>query len=340
MDFTYGTIFLLGGIVLAILAVAVNMKKKTRQATGWIGGILLVFGAIGLLFPGTIAFLDYDVGSSGPTLAVSPVSGGSQPVQLGVCPPGSVEDVTVTLAAQNKYTAAASGGTHRYRVNGAPATTVSDAGTFTASAGAEIEVLWYNASTSGGYFSDTSVHRLDCGAGAPTLSRELVSNGTVTIQVFNEEGNLINGAAENETLAAGDVVTLEAKLKGQFQNGMPYGGILIAEYNTSEIDDVIIDFGGSKVSTPDLFTVSATVSGTKTYSIPAILSNQILDGTITIDADDTQNPGQVEDIDLYLYKNNYFINYDTGGSFDGPAVEDEDDAATMSGREVFVLAID
>lgn len=256
----------------------------------------------------------------------------------GIC---AVEDTTVTLSAINKFTSVATGGTHRYRVNGAPALTVSDAGTFAASPGDSLEILWNNGSeTNTAYYSAVSKELIPC-AGTKTFSSEVVSNGTLTIEVFNEEGNLIVDASENETLGAGDVVTLSARMKGTFQTGHPYGGVIVAMYNNSAYDDVIVDFGGSKVSTPQFYTVTGTAYTTKSYSVPAILSTEIIPGTITIDVDDVDNPGgQDSAINLTFYSNDYFVNEDLGGAFEGPAVQDEDDAQTKEYTVVSNIAVD
>lgn len=326
------------------LMFAFSKKKRVMDKSKWVFALpLLAIAVVVLAQTGSLAGL----GINSFFAAGVPSDGGSngvptsQQLPSGFCP--GVEDTTVTLAAVNPYTGAATGGTHRYSINGAPALTVSDAGTFIASPGDKVQVLWYNASTTGGYFSDVTNEVVPC-AGTTTFSDDLYQNGTVSIQVFNEEGQLIDGTTNNETLAAGDVVTLDANIKGSFQKGMPYGGVLIAEYNTTEIDDVIADFGDGITPVPvssNLYSIAATDHGFKGYSVPAILSNQKLDGSITIDADDTTNPGSADDIDLTLYQNNYFINDNTGGSFDGPAIEDEDNTATQPTNSItFTLATD
>lgn len=322
----------IGAIALGARYLTSTKKKDMRKLLGGIAiAGLLIFGA-GALIPGTV--LTNPIGpiglekafaaAPGVTTSVTP-SEVSKTKVGGTCPPGSVEDVTVTLSAVDKYTTTATGGTHRYRINGGVAETVSDGGTFTASGGDTIEILWENGSAGSNYFSKVDQVTLPCDKGTVRLSTELVQNGTLTIEVFNEEGNLIDTSGENETIGAGDVVTLTAKLKGTFQRGFPYGGVLVVEYNATAYDDVIAEFGGSKTNVPDFYTVSNTANIAKAYTVPAILSNEILEGKITIDADDTHNPSDVDDITLKFYPSNYYINEDTGGSFDGPAVEDEDD---------------
>ena len=266
----------------------------------------------------------------------------SQATPSGIC---AVEDTTVTLSASDKYTTAATGGSHRYKINGGSALTVSDAGTLTASPGDKIKILFMNESSTS-YFSQVLDTVVPC-SGTKTFSPEggLVRNGTLTIEVFNEEGNLISDP-ENETLAAGDVVTLTAKLKGTYQRGFPYGGVMVVEFNGtgsgSEIDDVIVDFGGSEISVPAIYAITMSVNTrTKAYTIPAILSNQILEGSIVIDADDSNNPkGDLTDILLTFYPNDYLVNEDTGGSYDGPAIVDEDSVQTFAHASAFTLSYD
>lgn len=242
----------------------------------------------------------------------------------------AVEDTTVTLSAINKYTSLATGGTHRYRINGGPAKELSDAGTFTASPGDQISILWFNASTSGSYFSDIGTVTVPC-AGTKTFSKELVANGTASIQIYNEEGNVVDGATatQNETLANGDVVVLDMNIKAGFQVGFPHGGVLICEYNNSIIDDCIINLGGDEVNVPSIYD-TVTLHDAKAYSVPAFENTEKLIGTMTIDVDDTNDPAglPVSAMNVTFRPYNYYVNEDTGGSFDGPAVEDEDDSAT------------
>lgn len=262
-----------------------------------------------------------------------------------ICPPGnSVEDTTVTLASINKYTAIPTGGTHRYSLNGNPAATVSDAATFTASPGDNLKVLFGNE-TDGSYFGEIENYIIPC-KGTATLSKERYQNGTLTIEVYNEEGNLINAGATNESLASGDVVTLESKLKGQYQRGFPHGLVVVAEYNgtgtSAEMDDVIVDFGGSETNVPPMYVpVMGTTSKRKAYSIPSVTSNQILQGSVVIDVDDTVTPVfAMGNVTLTFFGKDYYINEDTAGSFDGPQASDEDDTATFGTAGSFVISLD
>ena len=180
-------------IIAAVLLVLGITKSGKNKATGktflWIGGI-------GLLVTLGLPFVGIDLlGGLGTTTpgAVTTTGTTPTPTLTTIC---AVEDTTVTLSAQNKYTSVSTGGTHRYRINGSPALTVADAGTLTASPGDNLEILWGNA-TDSTYYGQVETVTVPC-AGTKSFSTELVQNGTLTIEVFNEENNLIS-APENKT---------------------------------------------------------------------------------------------------------------------------------------------
>ncbi|MEK6881018.1 MAG: hypothetical protein AABY22_15475, partial [Nanoarchaeota archaeon] len=147
---------------------------------------------------------------------------------------------------------------------------------------------------------------------------------------------------ENETLASGDVVTLNAKLRGTFERGFTHGGLIIVEWNETALDNVIVDFGGKEVPVPTVYSTSAVYSGisqSKAYTFPAVLGNQIMDGKITIDADDTQNPGFSNDPNMTIYTYNYFVNDEKGGAYEIGA-EDEDDVLAYGHTGLVTLQLD
>lgn len=341
VEITWALLLILVGAIVSIIAIAKKMDKKNRQLMGWIGGIAAVVGILAMT--GIVPQLNglnqiIDFGAIGGTTAAvgSPTPG--SPLVGGKCV--GIEDTTVTLSATDMYTSVGSGGTHRYRINSGATNTVSDGGTFTASPGDTLEIVFENASASGTYFSVLATEVVPC-SGTEEFHVEVVPNGTITIDVFNEEGNLISEGTENETVAAAEVVTLPAKLKGTYQKGIPYGGVIVVEYNGSEFDDVIVNFGGSEVPTPEVHTLANVNYETKTYTVPAIMSNAIIEGSIVLDADDTNNPaGNLSDVVLDFRPNNYYFNEDTGASPEGPAVEDEDDTATYGHITSFTIHID
>lgn len=326
---------IVGVITLVIWATTSKRKKDKRKMLSWIWVI-----GLGAFLVGGFANVPFltDQIDLGDTFSAAP-SG----VNQGGLPEGTVcavEDTTVTLSSIDAYTAAATGGTHRYKVNGAPALTVSNAGTFTASPGDKLSILWLNGSEStANYFSEVSEYVIPC-AGTKTFSSELYQNGSFNIRIFNEEGNLLDSSGENETLGTGDVVNLDMDLQGQYQRAYHHGLIVVAEYDKNNYTDVQVQLGGMEVDVPNVFASTNTSWTAKAYTIPPLIGNDRVSGTLYIEVDSSANPTAIADILLTFYPQDYFVNDDTGGSFDGPAPEDEDDTATRSGTETFTVAID
>src|SRR3990167_3931556 len=143
-------------VVLVLFGIGALMRKHNEKVLGFnktgFGWVLLIAGAFVFLWQGS--FLTGIGLNPSSTLAVTGtipqiITSGS-----GACAPGQqVEDTTVTLSATDAFNTSASGGTHRYRINGGPATTVADAGTFTALPGDVLSVLWGNGATTSGYYS-------------------------------------------------------------------------------------------------------------------------------------------------------------------------------------------
>jgi len=344
MEATYTIIMFVVGILLGAIGLFKGWRTKdTKKIMTVITVLLLGLSSLAFLGVEFLAPLNQplaigEVPSEIPTIEPKPA------VDTGekLCP---VEDVTITLSAQDKYTAAAAGGTHRYRINGAPAKTVSDTGTFTASPGDVLKILWMNGSLTS-YFSKVDTFTVPC-VGTKTFYTEVVNNGSLTTNVWNEEGDLIDSSGTNETLDAGDVASLDFEIKGAYQKEFPYGLVLVLEYNKTTIDDVVIEDELAneleEVSIPQIYTTSYGVdSATKAYLLPPIISNAKFKGTITLDADDSNDPGTGTDGDIAFtyYPRNYFINEDKGGAFDGPAAEDEDNVATRTGAFTYTLQVD
>ena len=314
------------------------MRQFTFTSSGFLA-LVFVVGALGIAGTDFLTDPIQDlVGGGDETVLV--VTTTPQPTVIPGC---DVEDTTVTLSSKDQFTTAASSEIHRYTINGGAHKTLSDAGTFTASPGNSLQILYVNGSQGVSYFSAVATEVIPC-QGTVEYTANLVTNGTMTIEVFNEGGNLISSSI-NETFAAGDVTTLDAKLKGTFQTGLPYGGVIVAEWNKSSMDDVIVNFGGSETSVPNIAnTTYGSQSQKKAYTIPAFLSNEILVGSVVVDVDDKGGATvarllhpNANDILLTLYVNDYFVNEDTGGSFDGPAVEDEDDIQIRLHNTAFIL---
>jgi len=354
MEITATTQMWIGLVLACLFALGIYrtwVLGKTQKILGMTKGMtLLIAGALvigSLWFSGVGSYIDPSL--AGPTLAVSGTipsgvdritDGGVQPEIIG-CDLGT--KTTVTLSAQDKYTAAATGGTHRYRINGNPALTVSDAGTFTASPGDRISVLWANASAaSTDYFSAVSNHVIPC-TGAKTYSAQLVVNGTLSDVIKDHNDQVVDGSDNNWTLSAGDVKDATVKLSGTFRTEFPYGFVGVVEYNKTEFDDVRVmnvnEF--ERTSVPRSFSpAKGTDSSTKAYVIPALVSNADLTFKVNAKADASTNPATDGTIVMTLYPRNYFINSDTGGSFDGPSAEDEDGSVTRTGQATVTIEYD
>jgi len=122
----------------------------------------------------------------------------------------------------------------------------------------------------------------------------------VSFKVFNEEGNLIvdnadgvgSTTSENETLAAGDVVTLTWEMVGVFDSDF-LGGVIVGSWNKSLFDDVIPRLDGVdlvETAIPTLHNNRGSVFKERGWILPELLSTQKRIGSITLDVDDTNDP--------------------------------------------------
>lgn len=334
MEWTWALLLLIIGIV-GIVGSQGFVKKSGKKRKNWtffFGGIAIV-GLLGMSAVGVIPGLSGPI-NLGDTFAVT---GGdnSQGIDVDVTGCDLGTKTTVTLSAIDKYTSLATGGTHRYRINGAPAVDIADAGTFTASPEDQITVLWANESKTL-YYGEIGEYKVPC-AGAKTFYTELSQNGTLSSSLKDSDDIALEGSANNQTLSAGDVKTLSMKLSGTYQNDFPYGFVAVVEYNNTAIDDVILSTvdGVELQSDVVLQSYSATygaVSSKKAYAVSAINSNADLNLKVTIDADDSVNPSVgTADVIVTLYPKDYFINEKNGGEFEGPSGEDETNTLTRSG---------
>lgn len=266
------------------------MKFNKKSQVPGMGLFITLFAIVGVVF--AVFWVASLMGGKGSGLTVTPsVDGVTATDVLGKIT--LTEDTTVTFSAVDKFDSSIGiNGNHQYIVNGGAAKTVANLGTDTLSPGDSLMVLFGQGNNSGTVVYLNSLKTFTVpDKGTYNPKGELYRNGTLTSRIFNEEGNLVDDTNENETLAAGDVVTLNVELQGQYERGQfANGGCAIVEYNTTAYDDVIYDVGGSKIGTPDYYTVSATAMTTKTYTIPAFTSNAKLTGSLMVDVDDVVDP--------------------------------------------------
>lgn len=310
--------------VMTILGVVLLVGAAFAGA--WQYGLLTSFGIIPI---GKVAipYTNYSL-TAVPTGGISQVTGACL----------TADKTTVTWSWVNKYTNAAGGGTHAYRVSQdggrtyLPAKTVSNAGTDTLAPGNVVQTLFGNG-TDGTYYGVVKQETIPC-TGAHTISAQAVANGTLTINVFNEEGNLIDGSGENETMGAGDSVNLKIEIQASNKAGFPYGGVFIVEVNGTSMDEedlelVFQDLTTRKVGNPNVHSVTTVDSKVVTFEVSAFEGTGLHTGTLYLKADDTYNPADVVDPIVIFRPYDHFINNDNGGTFDGPAVEDEDNLAAF-----------
>jgi len=335
-------------IIAVILALAgayclFKKDKKDKKKVMMILGVVLLAGAAfagawqygllanyGILPIGVIA-----IPGTGVSLSTAPTSTGTI---TGACV--GVEDTTVTWSWVNKYTSAAGGGTHRYRVSTdggttfGPATTVSDLGTATLSPGNVVQTLFGNA-TDGTYFGVLTQEVIPC-KGTYTLDAQAVANGSLTINVFNEEGNLIDSSGENETIGAGDAVNLKVEVQASNKKGFPYGGVFIVEVNGTSVDeeDTELTFQDLPIrklsSNPSVQTVATVDSRQISFEVGAFEGTALHTGSLYLKADDTYDPTDAVDPKIVFLPYDYYTNEDNGGAFEGPAVQDEVNAQTFA----------
>jgi len=340
MPISYGILLALMFLVITIVAIVKKMKKKSRQLMAGIGILGLVVAGYAVAVPGAIPQLDQTFTIAGLTAAPTAPAPGA-PLVDGVCV--GIEDTTVTVSGQDKFTASASGGTHRYRINNNPALTISDAGTFTASPGDVVSILFGNE-TSNSYFGVVKTETIPC-AGTHTISTETIQNGTLSISIFNEEGNIVDGNSENETITNGDTVNLKIEIRGTNNRGFPYGGVFVIEMNGTEYDeeDTDLSFVGlsvTKTTVPAVHTPTYTSHRSIAFEVGAFEEADLRAGTLTLVADSTNDPTDGADPTITFRANDYFINEDTGGSYDGPAIQDEDNVITFGHETSATIHVD
>lgn len=325
--------YIIAGIIGAFgLSFAFSKHKTVNGRSRWVFALPLIVVAlfIVLMQIGTLATWGLGISplASGVTTTSSP--SGTQASILG-CDLGT--KTTVTLSGVDKYTNSASGGTHRYRVNGGPATTLSDAGTFTASPYDKISVLWMNASTTS-YFSAISDESVAC-TGAVTFSHPLSNNGSLTSTVFNENTQVNTLGSNNQTLGTSDIKDVTVRLAGSFQADYPYGFLAVVEYNKTALDGVKLTLDGQELtqgtSVPNVYVpLWGTNGATKTYIIPALTSNADFNFKEQLDASNSMNPTSTNqaNVTITYYPLNYYVNEQLGGAFSGPSAVDDNNALT------------
>jgi len=153
----------------------------------------------------------------------------------------------------------------------------------------------------------------------------------LNLKIFNEDDGLLNNGtggsnADTEALTAGDTVTLDASIQGNYQDAFsPYGAVYVTvKSNSSLYDDIQLTattagYSFSDASTPQFRATSSSATGfnLKTFKLnKGLISNQKVDFTVYIDVDDTNEPatenGGGEDITFYFDDEDWSRNSETG----------------------------
>jgi hypothetical protein len=238
---------------------------------------------------------------------------------IGQCPFG---ETTVKLSGfdyNNKGTSITE--VHSIFVNGDYYGTLANLGTFTASPGDEVTVLFgNNTEASAGFYATKVTEKIGC-VGTKTITgfqKDKVSS--VTISLFNSDDGLINsGSDANEVTASGEE-TIEMKLKGTSEDF--YGEqnvIVVFDASSSVFQDVKVS-GAKKVSVPSQHT---TVASTKAfaYELASIDGSAWETYSVVLEATSSE-PTLANNISVSLYDNAYFIDAETNEIVMG--YEDED----------------
>lgn len=339
-----------GVLGLLMLLGIFEKKKKTLKNSKImlvVGVVLLLtlFPAVSTAIGGAVPFLSNPVNLQTQAIGgggTGASTGGSTNVDVIGCDRSAT--ITYTLSAQDKYNGTgAVGGTDRYRLNGGAWTTVSDGGTVSGSPYQTLEVLFGNGATSG-YYSQPQTYELPCGV--KTFSPQLVLNGSLTSTVKDNFGTIVALATNNMSVAAGDVKDATVILSGQFQRDYPYGLVAVVDWNNTMIDDAKLMQGGQVFPTANIPQTYTDIHktgevGTRAYLLPAIISNSDLEFKVNIDVDDTFGAATGSDnVTITYFPLNYFVNEDKGGTWDGPAAEDEDNAVTYTGGTTSVIYVE
>ena len=292
-----------------------DRKEKTKMANDkmiqWIVIGVLVWFAFG------------QGGQQAPTTVVTTSS--------GTIPGGCAIEPTFELQASDKWDTSINIGVgHRYILDGGQPTTYTTA--TTATMGDSLKVLWGYANRSDGatiYHTDIGNYKITkCGKNI-FVNNEMIANTTMTVQCFNEENQLIDDSTQNETINAGETADLKCEIIGGSEVGMPHGGMLTLDFNSTNVyDKSKIKLTGDIVlgKTTDIanVTVSSTSNSLLAWEVGPIVDTgrRYLDLHIEVKTSSTDPAGTGDPLTLRLYEKSCFENTETHDFECGIADED------------------
>lgn len=347
----------LGASVAAVLTmIAASMLKNARGRAKGIamsGTFLLVLvvgtvfaaGAIGNAFPSLVAPDGVLPGGQAILQAAAGVEG---------CPAGvsTIPSPTVTFTTQDKYLPGTAVTTkNMFRRAGQELwTNVAGAGTTTAlNVGETIEVAVGIDTTdeSTEPYGPLFEYIVPCEEQPTLLAPDangvntetiLVSNDALatdlTFTSFDENGQVQAADTTNvQDVGAGDVKNMEIKWVSTFREDFgdvqgcgKMSNVLVAQYNTTDWDDITVLSGGVELADAAVPTVHTKTTGfsDKAWQSDVLESVADVRYTVVVDADDSTNPSAASgNITWSLYDSSKYLDNDVNQVFCG--VEDEND---------------
>ena len=141
------------------------------------------------------------------------------------------------------------------------------------------------------------------------LSTPMNKNASVTITAFNTNNEVIDGAATNQSVTAGQSPSMSIKFNGQSQANTQDMTCILEESNKTAIDSVkgITMAGGTERTIPlNFYTLAGVDSYTKIYDIPALTDSSDVFHSVTVNTATTSGyslAGSTLKIDCYTKEN-------------------------------------
>lgn len=313
------------------------MKEKKSKNSSRLRGdkkgmmaLLGVAGVVALIVIAAVLVIN-KVDYGGGKLSVANDPGESSPPNS----PGCTIDTSVvtTFSSYDKYDSGIPvAGNHKYRVSTDKGktwsgyTTVANAGSANLGGGNYLEVLFNDGNET--YPNQIVKKEVACATTDSVIANpELnVANDTaIAVTCFDTNGNPIDGVDTNQTIGSGQSKTLRCQIEGSAKKGTREG-VLVAEFSNAVYskENLVVSGDVSGIATAPTHIVSDTANTVKAFTWSGTEGGVIDEFFVTVPAKDGQNPGDTQDVSLYLYPVNSFIEEDLSGDPLVTAVEDLD----------------
>lgn len=210
--------------------------------------------------------------------------------------------VTVTLNAVDKYdTGVSLSASNYYKISNAGLSSlksVSDAGTFEASAGNKVDYIMQLRTSQGiSHYPVQGEETLPC---APTHEITVkvapAGAGNMSYTLFSSKnGNLLVSATQNQSIDTGESVTMVGNLKINAETEMPYGGVIVVDYSKGNYsaDKLTMVVDGNflkKAALPLQHTLTTVAKNAIAFELPAFIGGITHSWELTLAAKDGQDP--------------------------------------------------